>query len=232
MENSEEVVFKVLDKGFIRVVDKLGTDSSIVQAARVSYGGGTKTPEQDKKLINYLMKNKHTSPFEMCEIKFHIKAPIFVARQWLRHRTANVNEISARYTVLDDDFYIPEIEQIKGQDTKNKQGSSGELPLEICKWIRVQIEGNSIDAYHRYKSLIDKGLSRELARMVLPTNIYTQWYWKIDLHNLLHFIKLRISSHAQYEIRVYAEAILNYLETWVPVTIKAFRKYHLENFSS
>jgi thymidylate synthase (FAD) len=223
----------VLDKGFIRVIDIMGNDSAIVQAARVSYGDGTKTINEDKGLINYLIKHQHTSPFEMCEIKLHIKLPIFIARQWIRHRTANVNEVSARYSVLPEEFYIPALENIKPQAQNNKQGRSGELDAAEAREIQAKILEHSKKSYSFYKELLgdenaEDGIARELARMSLPVNMYTEWYWKIDLHNLMHFVKLRIHPHAQYEIRVYAEALLEIIKEWCPFVYGAFVEHVLE----
>ena len=219
-----------LDKGFIRVIDFMGNDSSIVQAARVSYGEGTKTIREDERLINYLMKHRHTSPFEMCEIKLHIKMPMFVARQWIRHRTANVNEISARYSVLPEEFYVPELENIAPQSTKNKQCREGIIDPIQALCVRDLIDSSSACSYQNYKTLLgdeEEGIARELARMVLPVNMYTEWYWKIDLHNLLHFIKLRIHPHAQYEIRVYAEILAEIVKQWCPLAYSAFEEHAL-----
>ncbi len=226
--------FKILDHGFIRVIDYMGDDSSIVQAARVSYGKGTKKLNQDKNLINYLISHRHSTPFEMNEIKFHIKLPIFVARQWIRHRTANVNEYSARYSILDKEFYIPKNKDLKPQSKTNNQGRSGELSSdEINKYLKI-IEENSKTGFENYSKLLNEdefgqriddsksGLARELSRMTLPLNAYTQWYWKIDLHNLMHFLSLRFDPHAQYEIRVYAEVMMDILKKWVPLTYDAF----------
>jgi thymidylate synthase (FAD) len=229
--------FNVLDSGFIRVVDVMGNDSSIVQAARVSYGEGTKTVNEDKALINYLMKHRHTSPFEMCEIKLHIKLPIFIARQWIRHRTANVNECSARYSILPEEYYIPEIKNIAPQSVKNKQCRGGELSIEEAKNAQKLIEESSKRAYSDYTKLLgsedETGIAREIARGVLPLNMYTEWYWKIDLHNLLHFIKLRIHPHAQYEIRVYAEKLAEIVKQWCPIAYSAFEEHvlHAHTFS-
>lgn len=225
----------VLDHGFVRVVDYMGDDSAIVQAARVSYGKGTKKVNEDAGLINYLLRHKHTTPFEMCEIKFHLKMPIFVARQWIRHRTANVNEYSARYSVMDNEFYIPKIEDLAAQSTKNHQGRGEEAlsKQEAARVIEI-LKGDSEQCYKHYEELMNtsadgtvinpdnKGIARELARMNLPINIYTQWYWKIDLHNLMHFLFLRADPHAQYEIRVFAQAMLDVVKAWVPVTYNAF----------
>lgn len=233
--------FKILDHGFIRLVDYMGGDRSIVQAARVSYGKGTKSTRQDRGLIRYLMKHRHTTPFEMCEIKLHIKLPIFVARQWIRHRMANVNEYSARYSVLDKEFYIPE--NAAEQSLINSQGRGAELTDDEAKKDTNLIKDFSISAYELYLYLLNidqkgviadssrKGLARELSRMVLPTNFYTQWYWKIDLHNLLHFISLRADSHAQYEIRLYAEKIAEIVKLWVPDAYEAFEDYKLNGTS-
>lgn len=230
--------FPVLDKGFVRVVDYMGDDNAIVQAARVSYGKGTKQINQDAGLIRYLLRHMHTTPFEMCEIKFHLKMPIFVARQWIRHRTANVNEYSARYSIMEDEFYIPKPEELAAQSVKNHQGR-GEEPLsaeEAEEVIRI-LKDDSERCYGNYEALMNtkadgtvindnrKGIARELARMNLPINVYTQWYWKIDLHNLMHFLHLRADSHAQYEIRVFAEAMLELVKKWVPVTYQAFEDY-------
>ena len=215
---------KVLDKGFIRLIDYMGDDASIVQAARVSYGKGTKQVNEDRGLIRYLMRHHHTTPFEMCEVKFHIKLPIFIARQWIRHRTANVNEYSARYSVLSKEFYLPEQENIATQSQHNKQGRNSS-PSQQASNIRHQIEQTSNQAYKIYENLLEGDLARELARMSLPLNYYTQWYWKIDLHNLFHFIKLREDSHAQWEIREYAKALSNIVEKWVPHAYQAFCDY-------
>jgi thymidylate synthase (FAD) len=225
----------VLDHGFIRVIDYMGNDAAIVQAARVSYGKGTKQVNQDAGLINYLMRHKHTTPFEMCEIKFHLKMPIFVARQWIRHRTANVNEYSARYSVMDKEFYIPKVEELAAQSSVNHQGR-GETKLseqEAARVIEI-LKQDSEQCYSHYQELMNQdengnvlneenqGIARELARMNLPINIYTQWYWKIDLHNLLHFLHLRADGHAQYEIRIFAQKMLDIVAQWVPIAHGAF----------
>ena len=235
--------FNILDKGFIRVIDYMGDDSSIVQAARVSYGKGTKKVNEDKNLINYLISHRHSTPFEMNEIKLHIKLPIFVARQWIRHRTANVNEYSARYSILDNEFYIPEKENIQAQSKTNNQGREENLSTSEVQECLSILKKNSDKNYRQYKELLNedemgnkindskKGIARELARMVLPISSYTQWYWKIDLHNLMHFLSLRFDPHAQYEIRVYAEKILEILKDWVPMTYEAFVEHRLENFT-
>ncbi|MGL9779291.1 MAG: FAD-dependent thymidylate synthase [Wolbachia sp.] len=220
---------KVLDHGFIRVVDYMGSDSAIVQAARVSYGKGTKQISQDEALIKYLMRHHHTTPFEMCEIKFHVKLPIFVARQWIRHRTANVNEYSARYSILDNEFYIPKPEQVAKQSDNNKQGSGEAFHSGISKEIMDSLTNDSNLVYSHYEKFIEQGLAREIARTNLTLNYYTQFYWKIDLHNLLHFLKLRADKHAQYEIRVYAEVMLDIIKKWVPLAYNAFIEYCLES---
>ncbi len=220
---------KVLDHGFIRVVDYMGSDSAIVQAARVSYGKGTKQISQDEALIKYLMRHHHTTPFEMCEIKFHVKLPIFVARQWIRHRTANVNEYSARYSILDNEFYIPKPEQIAKQSDNNKQGSGEAFDPDTSKEIIDSLTNDSNLVYSHYEKFIEQGLAREIARTNLTLNYYTQFYWKIDLHNLLHFLKLRADKHAQYEIRVYAEVMLDIIKKWVPLAYNAFVEYCLES---
>ncbi|MEQ1741103.1 MAG: FAD-dependent thymidylate synthase [Candidatus Nitrotoga sp.] len=230
--------FPVLDHGFIRVVDYMGSDEAIVQAARVSYGKGTKQTSQDRGLIRYLMRHRHTTPFEMCEIKFHIKLPIFVARQWIRHRTANVNEYSARYSVLDKEFYVPTQKNTAAQSENNKQGRGDILDEGEASESLNSILMSSNEAYSTYERLLNeeetsgkqydpkrKGMARELARMVLPTNYYTQWYWKIDLHNLLHFIALRADHHAQFEIRVYADILGDIVSKWVPLAWEAFQDY-------
>ncbi|WP_434732626.1 FAD-dependent thymidylate synthase [Wolbachia endosymbiont of Zygogramma bicolorata] len=220
---------KVLDHGFIRVVDYMGSDSAIVQAARVSYGKGTKQISQDEALIKYLMRHHHTTPFEMCEIKFHVKLPIFVARQWIRHRTANMNEYSARYSILDNEFYIPKPEQIAKQSDNNKQGSGEAFDPDTSKEIIDSLTNDSNLVYSHYEKFIEQGLAREIARTNLTLNYYTQFYWKIDLHNLLHFLKLRADKHAQYEIRVYAEVMLDIIKKWVPLAYNAFVEYCLES---
>lgn len=214
--------FKVLDHGFVRVVDTMGDDSSIVMAARVSYGKGTKKSSGESALINYLYRNDHTSPFEMAKITFHIKAPIFIARQWLRHRTANVNEYSARYSEMEDVFYLPDADVISGNDQFNKQARGKELDKQTVLNAREIIDRQNKESYKEYRKLIDSGIARELARTVLNVNVYTEFYWSIDLNNLLKFLKLRSSDHAQYEIRVYAQIIESILEEWVPATHKAY----------
>lgn len=224
----------VLDHGFVRVIDYMGDDSAIVQAARVSYGKGTKQVNQDRGLIRYLMRHWHSTPFEMCELKLHVKLPIFVARQWIRHRTANVNEYSARYSVLDREFYIPEPAQLATQSTQNNQGRGDELSAEQAQYVMNLLQQESMGAYQTYETLLNgseqagtDGISRELARMSLSLNYYTQWYWKIDLHNLMHFLRLRADHHAQYEIRVYADLIAEITKAWLPITYEAFEDYRL-----
>lgn len=216
----------VLDKGFVRLVDSMGDDSSIVQAARVSYGKGTKTKREDEKLIDYLYRHQHTSPFEMVEFKFHIKAPIFVARQWMRHRTASINEVSARYSVLPTEFYLPEVSRVAKQHARMKQGSEDE-PVENADEFRHDLEAVYQQCADLYTRMVEGGVSREIARIILPVSTYTEWYWKIDLHNLLRFLRLRLDITAQYEIRVYAEAILELIRDIVPVTVSVFEKYSL-----
>ncbi|QXK91726.1 FAD-dependent thymidylate synthase [Neoehrlichia mikurensis] len=227
----EEILYKdhkVLDHGFIRVIDYMGDDSSVVQAARVSYGKGTKHVNQDAGLINYLMRHSHTTPFEMCEIKFHVKLPIFVARQWIRHRTASVNEYSARYSVLDKEFYIPDHSQISEQSCDNAQGRGEVLPEEFSQEVIDIFQHDAALTYSNYSKFLERGLAREISRINLTLNCYTQWYWKVNLHNLLKFIKLRADKHAQYEIRVYAETMLDIVKLWVPLTYNAFVEYCLE----
>lgn len=225
---------KCLDHGFVRLVDVMGDDSSIVQAARVSYGSGTKTVREDRGLIRYLMRHWHTTPFEMVEFKFHIKLPIFIARQWIRHRTANVNEYSGRYSIMKDDFYVPDLEQIRPQSENNKQGRSEEaFEPEKAKQIQDSISKVQKDLYEEYENLLEDNFARELARINLPLSNYTEWYWKIDLHNLFHFLRLRIDSHAQYEIRVFGEAMAEIVKQIVPHAWEAFEDYRLNaaNFS-
>lgn len=239
----EEVLYKpfpVLDHGFIRVIDYMGTDNAIVQAARVSYGKGTKRKTEDRGLIHYLLRHSHTTPFEMCEIKFHVKLPMFVARQWIRHRTANVNEYSARYSILDNEFYIPSPEHLAVQSSTNRQGRGETLSPEYSQYVQDLLREDAERAYAHYEDLLNEdsegnvldpqkdSLARELARMNLSLNFYTQWYWKIDLHNLMHFLTLRADSHAQYEIRAYADVMIQLLERWVPHTYEAFIQYRQE----
>ncbi len=229
----------ILDHGFIRVIDYMGDDAAIVQAARVSYGRGTKRVSEDAGLIRYLMRHRHSTPFEMCEIKYHVKLPIFIARQWIRHRTANVNEYSARYSILDREFYIPAPEQLAAQSLANRQGRGTVLEGEEAQEVLRLLQDDAARNYDHYAHMLNEdasgapvdpdrqGLARELARMNLTLNTYTQWYWKTDLHNLFHFLSLRADPHAQYEIRVYAEAMLNTVDAWVPIAAAAFRDYRL-----
>jgi thymidylate synthase (FAD) len=238
----EEILYEplpVLDHGFVRVIDYMGDDAAVVQAARVSYGRGTKRVSQDQGLINYLLRHRHTTPFEMCEIKYHIKLPIFVARQWIRHRTANVNEYSARYSILDNEFYLPAAKDLAAQATTNAQGRGVALDAAAARRVLEMLRDDADRAYHSYAALLNDGsagapidpgrpgLARELARMKLSLDFYTQWYWKIDLHNLMQFLSLRADRHAQYEIRAYAEVMLGTLERWVPMTYAAFREHRM-----
>lgn len=216
---------KCLDKGFVRLVDAMGGDDAIVQAARVSYGKGTRKVNQDRGLIRYLMRHRHTTPFEMVEFKFHCKMPIFVARQWVRHRTANINEYSLRYSAARDDFYLPDPKNIKYQSTLNKQGREGHVPEELKQKVLAFFKEISERSYELYQEMNAAGIARELARGILPVNIYTEWYWKNDLHNLLHFINLRASSHAQYEIRVYADAMACFVKKTAPFAWEAYEDY-------
>jgi thymidylate synthase (FAD) len=228
-----------LDHGFIRVIDYMGDDAAVVQAARVSYGKGTKKVSEDRGLIHYLMRHRHTTPFEMCEIKFHVKLPIFVARQWIRHRTANVNEYSARYSILDNEFYLPAREHLAAQSSSNRQGRGEVLGDKDASRVLDLLKRDAETAYRGYVEMLNEneagraidesrtGLARELARMNLSLNFYTQWYWKTDLHNLLNFLSLRADDHAQYEIRAYAAAMIEVLEKWVPLTAEAFRQHRL-----
>ena len=230
---------EVLDHGFVRVIDYMGDDSSVVQSARVSYGKGTKKISNDKGLIKYLMRHRHSTPFEMCEIKFHIKLPIFIARQWIRHRTANVNEYSARYSILDKEFYIPSAENLAAQSQINNQGRGDALTDDEASNVIQILKNDAEQTYANYETLLNEnssggvldesksGIARELARMNLTLNTYTQWYWKIDLNNLLHFLALRADDHAQYEIRVYADVMLDLVKKWVPLTYEAFEDYRM-----
>ena len=224
--------FPCLDHGFVRVIDYMGDDAAVVQAARVSYGAGTRKVSDDRGLLRYLMAHRHTSPFEMCELKLHVKLPIFVARQWIRHRMASVNEYSARYSVVKDQFYLVNPENLAVQSTDNKQGRGEALPLEEAADIIARMKAASEEDYALYLSFTgDHNVARELARTTLPVNFYTEWYWKIDLHNLLHFLQLRLDRHAQYEIRVYAEAIAGVVKQWCPLTWEAFEDYRLNAYS-
>lgn len=231
MEGHLYTAYDVLDHGFIRVIDYMGDDAAICQAARVSYGKGTKSVQNDAGLIRYLMRHWHSTPFEMCEIKLHVKLPVFVARQWIRHRTANVNEYSARYSILDREFYIPQPDQLAAQSVINNQGRGAALEGKEAERVLEILKADSNRAYDNYEAMISdegqSGLARELARMNLPANIYTQWYWKVDLHNLFHFLRLRADAHAQYEIRVYADAICKVVADWVPAAYGAFEDYRM-----
>ncbi|HJQ60433.1 MAG TPA: FAD-dependent thymidylate synthase [Vineibacter sp.] len=238
----EEILYAalpVLDHGFVRVVDYMGDDAAIVQAARVSYGRGTKKVSEDRGLINYLMRHRHTTPFEMCEIKYHVKLPIFVAQQWIRHRTANVNEYSARYSILDNEFYIPAPEHLAAQSKANRQGRDAVLAGREAARVFELLKRDSALVYEHYMEMLNEGddgapldpersgLARELARMNLSLNFYTQWYWKTDLHNLMHFLSLRADAHAQYEIRAYADVMLDTLKRWTPLCFEAFMEYRM-----
>jgi thymidylate synthase (FAD) len=224
LDNSDNSI-KCLDKGFVRLVDSMGGDDAIVQAARVSYGKGTSKVSQDRGLIRYLMRHRHTTPFEMVEFKFHCKMPIFVARQWVRHRTANINEYSLRYSEARDDFYIPKKEHIQFQSALNKQGRMGEVSDELKKKVQSYFEEISDRSFEIYSELNQAGVARELARAVLPVNLYTEWYWKNDLHNLLHFVGLRSDSHAQYEIRVFSDAMAESIKAVAPFAWEAYQDY-------
>ena len=238
----EEIMYEaipILDHGFIRVVDYMGNDTSIVQAARVSYGKGTKKVNTDAGLIKYLMRHWHSTPFEMCEIKYHVKLPIFIARQWIRHRTANVNEYSARYSILDKEFYLPAKEHLAAQSKSNRQGRGDVLEGQQAKKVLDLLKNDAERTYENYETMLNEkydgsiidengvGLARELARMNLTLNTYTQWYWKTDLLNLMNFLRLRADHHAQYEIRTYADAMLDTLKRWVPITYDAFIDYRV-----
>ena len=238
----EDILFEalpVLDHGFIRVIDYMGDDTSIVQSARVSYGKGTKQVSTDKGLIKYLMRHWHSTPFEMCEIKYHVKLPIFIARQWIRHRTANVNEYSARYSILDKEFYLPSQENLAAQSTSNRQGRGDVLEGKQAEEVLELLKSDAERTYDNYETMLNerfdgstidenkKGLARELARMNLTLNTYTQWYWKTDLLNLMNFLRLRVDHHAQYEIRAYADVMLDSLKRWVPITFDAFMDYRV-----
>jgi len=239
LENILYEAIPVLDHGFIRVIDYMGDDSSIVQAARVSYGKGTKKVSTDSGLIKYLMRHWHSTPFEMCEIKYHVKLPIFIARQWIRHRTANVNEYSARYSILDKEFYLPEPNHLAAQSKNNRQGRGDILQGEQAKKVLDLLKGDAERTYDNYENMLNErydgsvidesqnGLARELARMNLTLGTYTQWYWKTDLLNLMNFLRLRADHHAQYEIRAYADVMLDTLKRWVPVTYEAFLDYRV-----
>ena len=238
----EEILYEalpILDHGFIRVIDYMGNDNSIVQAARVSYGKGTKKVNTDSGLIKYLMRHWHSTPFEMCEIKYHVKLPIFIARQWIRHRTANVNEYSARYSILDKEFYLPTKENLATQSTNNRQGRGKVISGNQAEKVLGLLKDDAERTYKNYEEMLNErydgsvidesktGLARELARMNLTLNTYTQWYWKTDLLNLMNFLRLRADHHAQYEIRAYADVMLDTLKRWVPITYDAFIDYRV-----
>jgi thymidylate synthase (FAD) len=238
----EEILYAalpVLDHGFVRVVDYMGDDAAVVQAARVSYGRGTKKVSEDRGLINYPIRHRHTTPFEMCEIKYHVKLPIFVARQWIRHRTANVNEYSARYSILDREFYIPRPEHLAAQSKVNRQGRDAVLAGKEAERVFEMLRKDSELVYEHYMEMLNEGedgaaldpersgLARELARMNLSLNFYTQWYWKTDLHNLMGFLSLRADAHAQYEIRAYADVMIDTLKRWTPACHEAFMEYRM-----
>jgi thymidylate synthase (FAD) len=235
MSNVLEKTIKCLDKGHVTLVDVMPrvapegqktADYAIVQAARVSYGAGTKTVNEDRGLIRYLMRHSHTTPYEMVEFKFHCKMPIFIARQWIRHRTANVNEVSGRYSVLKDEFYFPDKDEVRQQSKTNKQGGDEQVSEENASYFAGRVRLTSDNSYDLYEKFIEEGISREQARMILPVNLYTEWYWKIDLHNLFHFLGLRCDAHAQYEIRVFADAMLKLIEPIVPMAVEAWNDYH------
>lgn len=232
----EEVMyqpFAVLDHGFVRCIDYMGGDQAVTQGARVSYGAGTKAVSDDRGLIRYLISHYHSSPFELCEIKYHVKLPIFVARQWIRHRMANVNEYSARYSILDREFYIPRAQDLAQQSTSNNQGRGEHLSDERAEHVLALLRNDAMQTYDHYEDMIgpDTNLARELARINLPTGFYTQWYWKTDLHNLMNFLRLRNDSHAQMEIRAYAEVMQKLLALWVPLTAEAFRDYRQNSYT-
>ena len=225
MTQIPEDAIKCLDKGFVRLVDSMGGDDAIVQAARVSYGKGTSKVSQDRGLIRYLMRHRHTTPFEMVEFKFHCKMPIFVARQWVRHRTANINEYSLRYSEARDEFYYPDPKHIQLQSALNKQGRAGKIPKKLTDKVIQYFKEISERSFEMYQELNEAGLARELIRAILPVNLYTEWYWKNDLHNLLHFISLRSDSHAQYEIRVFSDAIAESVQKVAPFAWEAYQDY-------
>ena len=239
LENILYEAIPILDHGFIRVIDYMGDDTSIVQAARVSYGKGTKKVSTDAGLIKYLMRHWHSTPFEMCEIKYHVKLPIFIARQWIRHRTANVNEYSARYSILDKEFYLPAVENLAAQSQSNRQGRGDVLSGDQAKKVLDLLKKDAEQTYDNYETMLNErydgsvidekqvGLARELARMNLTLNTYTQWYWKTDLLNLMNFLRLRADHHAQFEIRAYADAMLDTVKRWVPITYDAFMDYRV-----
>jgi thymidylate synthase (FAD) len=221
--------FSVLDKGFARLVDYMGGDARVVQSARVSYGAGVKTYREDAALIDYLMRNRHTSPFEQVVLTFHVKLPIFVARQWIRHRTARVNEISGRYSVMKDDYYVPPLEDVALQSQDNKQGRGEPLDKAVAEQVQAAMEEEQKNAHSAYQTLIDQGIARELARVNLPLSLYTEWYWQIDLHNLFHFLELRLDKHAQKEIRLYAEVLFDLTKKVAPISCAAFERRVLKS---
>jgi thymidylate synthase (FAD) len=224
--------FPVLDRGFVRLVDYMGGDERVVAAARVSYGKGTKSVREDQGLINYLMRNAHTSPFEQVVLTFHCKMPIFVARQWIRHRTARLNEISGRYSVMKDEFYLPTEETLRTQSTTNKQGRGEKmLSAESAKVILAELEAGQREAYRRYEAMLQQDLAREVARIGLPLSLYTEWYWQMDLHNLFHFLRLRLDAHAQWEIREYAKVLATLAKAVAPMCYAAFERYVLNGAS-
>jgi len=230
VDTAEELLdqeIKVLDKGFVRLVDYMGGDQRIVQSARVSYGAGTKTYRQDRGLIHYLIKNWHTSPFEQVQLTFHTKMPVFVARQWVRHRTARLNEISGRYSVMKDEFYVPEPEHVCYQSESNKQGRSEPMPLDQAQAVIKMMEAEQRGVYQNYEKMLEQNVARELARSNLPLSLYTEWYWQCDLHNLFHFLRLRMDAHAQYEIRVFAEAMAKCAQAVAPLAYEAFEEHIL-----
>lgn len=237
VKEAEEILdkeYKVLDKGFVRLVDYFGGDQRIVQSARVSYGEGTKSVSQDGALIDYLLRHQHTSPFEQVVLTFHVKMPIFVARQWVRHRTGRMNEVSGRYSIMKDEFYVPELDKVCPQSKDNKQGrDSSAFDSEIAQKIVEDLSNSQKTAYENYSQLIEKGLAREIARINLPLSLYTEFYWQMDLHNLFHFLKLRLDSHAQYEIRVYAQIMLEMCKKVAPMATKSFMNHQAKgvNFS-
>ncbi len=243
--NLEKILYSmypVLNKGFLRVIDYMGNDNSVVQAARVSYGKGTKKISEDRGLIRYLLRHRHSTPFEMCEIKFHVKLPIFVARQWIRHRTASINEYSARYSILEDEFYIPSKKNLSEQSVSNKQGRGEIIDDSLAKNIIEILKNDAENCYKNYSWMLNEpsnnhvdhdparaGLSRELARINLTLNTYTQWYWKTNLHNFMNFLSLRSDDHSQYEIRVYSDLMMKMLKKWVPLTYEAFNDYRVSS---
>ncbi|MCW6160528.1 MAG: FAD-dependent thymidylate synthase [Candidatus Micrarchaeales archaeon] len=220
-----------IDHGFVELIDYMGSDQSIVRAARVSYGAGTKSVSSDKGLIRYLMRHRHTTPFEMVEFVFLVNLPIYVARQMIRHRTANVNEYSGRYSVILDEYDVPGIDRIKGQDMRNKQGRKGDLPVEVVEEFRKRLDKSSMDAYKDYVWALDNGVAREIARLFLPVNFFTRWYWKMDLHNLFHFLGLRLDAHAQWEIRAYSQIIADIVKKVAPIAYEAFEDFALHSTS-